>query len=176
MGFGGAAGEGGLNTTTRESSAGPGWGQGWDRGVPQAGAHWGYSRHRGWGGVWRRFLLTAALLLCFIELLQRVQQLLWGEDVRGPCGAEGAKGSALLLYPPPSPQHHAPLPMGSLVQPPPPPNEVLPGNACREMDARGGLEWGKGGGGRHEGMDGVRGGSGMGGGMMGTLLSPARMQ
>lgn len=44
------------------------------------------------------------------------------------------------------------------------------------MDARGGLEWGKGGGGRHEGMDGVRGGSGMGGGMMGTLLSPARMQ
>lgn len=122
MGFGGAAGGrgGGLNTTTRESSAGPGWGQGWDRGVPQAGAHWGYSRHRGWGGVWRRFLLTAALLLCFIELLQRVQQLLWGEDVRGPCGAEGAKGSALLLYPPPTPQLHAPLPMGSLVQPPPP--------------------------------------------------------
>lgn len=121
MGFGGAAGGrgGGLNTTTRESSAGPGWGQGWDRGVPQAGAHWGYSRHRGWGGVWRRFLLTAALLLCFIELLQRVQQLLWGEDVRGPCGAEGAKGSALLLYPPPTPQLHAPLPMGSLVQPPP---------------------------------------------------------
>lgn len=36
------------------------------------------------GGIWRRFLLTAALLLCFIELLQRVQQLLWGEDVRGP--------------------------------------------------------------------------------------------
>lgn len=81
---------GAQHKNKRESSAGPGsgwvWGQGRGRGSARERAP---GRVPGGGvqsasGRWRRFLLTAAFLLCFIELLQRVQQFLWGEDVRGP--------------------------------------------------------------------------------------------
>lgn len=32
--------------------------------------------------------LTAYFFICFIQFLQRVQQFLWGENVRGSWGAE----------------------------------------------------------------------------------------
>lgn len=85
--------QGGLNTRTREKARpgqgrvgfGFGFGDGdavRRRSAPRAGCPAGGVQSA--SGRWRRFLLTAAFLLCFIELLQRVQQFLWGEDVRGP--------------------------------------------------------------------------------------------
>lgn len=37
-------------------------------------------------GGWVFFFLTANFFICFVQLLQGVQQLLWGEDVRGSWG------------------------------------------------------------------------------------------
>lgn len=54
--------------------------------------------------------LTAYFFLCFIQLLQRVQQFLWGENVRGSW--EGREDSELthLLQPEASPRFSIPQP------------------------------------------------------------------
>jgi len=87
-----AGGErGGQHKNKRESWAGAGCGVAPRGGRPAGKVNSASSRGR-------RFLLTAAFFLCFIEFLQRVQQFLWGEDVRGACGGRGkGEGGASVM-------------------------------------------------------------------------------
>lgn len=70
--------------------------QGWGGSRVTEVAHGGSCRalwegSRGFGGA--AYFLTAYFFVCFIQLLQRVQQFLWGENVRGSW--EGREDSEL---------------------------------------------------------------------------------
>lgn len=85
-----------FNTRTQRHSAGQGvqsW-EGWGEGSAKEPRHRASGRGCGALGKKVRFLegrlicLTTYFFICFIQFLQRVQQFLWGENVRGSWGAE----------------------------------------------------------------------------------------
>lgn len=77
----------GCHRTGEELSAATGWPgraglgrQQSNRGVALGSCRALWEGSQGFGG---QLILTAYFFVCFIQLLQRVQQFLWGENVRG---------------------------------------------------------------------------------------------
>lgn len=75
--------------------------QGWGVSRVTEVSHWGAAEHcrKGARVLDGSLFLTACFFVCFIQLLERVQQFLWGENVRGSW--EGREDSELtyLLQP-----------------------------------------------------------------------------
>lgn len=91
----------GCHRTGEELSAATGWPgraglgrQQSNRGVALGSCRALWEGSQGFGG---QLILTAYFFVCFIQLLQRVQQFLWGENVRGSWeGREDSKFTHLL--------------------------------------------------------------------------------
>lgn len=74
--------------------------QGWGGSRANEASRWGAAGHCGKGArilEGQLMFLTAYFFICFIQLLQRVQEFLWGENVRGSWeGREDSEFTYLL--------------------------------------------------------------------------------
>lgn len=100
--------------------------QGWGGSRETEVWHWGAAEHCGKGArvLEGSLFLTAYFFVCFIQLLERVQQFLWGENVRGSW--EGREDSELT---------HLQQPEASV------PDSPSPNPGLGPVEARRGLGW-----------------------------------